>query len=148
MKKGCSIPMKATIFFAIPVLILVYWGCEFSFSTARLSDAVMCSGVDEQTKKPLQKTDAFTTETSEIFCSVKLSNAPSETKIKSEWIYVKGEVEDLSEYIIDEFSLTAEGTTYIAFSLTKPNTGFPRGDYLLKLYLEDEEKISVSFKVE
>ena len=136
--------MRLTVF---SVLVLPNLACEFSFSTARLSEAVMCASVDEVTKEPLEKTDVFSPNTSKVFCSVKLSNAPPDTSVKSEWIYVKGELKDLSDYIIDEFTLTASGTTYMSFSLTKPVIGFPKGDYLLKLYLGEKEKITVPFKI-
>jgi hypothetical protein len=142
--KSVSIVVPALMVF----LILAASGCEFSFSTAKLSEAVMCLSVNEDTKKPIGKTDVFSSDTPEIFCSVRLSHAPADTTIKSEWIYVKGEVEDLTDYTIDEFSLTAEGTSYVSFSLTRPNTGFPKGDYMLKLLMDDEEKIALSFRVE
>jgi len=121
---------------------------EISSSTAKLGEATMCTKVDEKTKKPVEKTDVFTSDTPEIFCSVKLSSAPSDTNIKSEWIYVKGEAENLSDYKIDEFTITTEGTKYVSFSLSRPNTGFPKGEYILKLYLNDEFKLSVPFKID
>ena len=130
------------------LLILLGGGCEFRFSTAKLSEAVMCTSVEEDTKKPIGETDVFSSDTPEIFCSVKISRAPAGTSIKSEWIYVRGEVEDLTDYSIDVFSLAAEGTTTISFSLTRPNTGFPKGDYVLKLSLDDEEKMALPFRVE
>ena len=148
MERKCLNLMTRIILWVLPILVLAGWGCEFSISTAKLSDAVLCFGVDVVTKKPLDKADVFSQDTPEIFCSVKLSNAPSETSVKSEWIYVKGEVESLSDYTIDEFTLSADGTTYISFSLTRPDTGFPKGEYVLKLFLDDEEKIAVPFKVE
>jgi len=68
-------------------------GCsgEVSFTTAKLSEATMCLGVDGE-NKPLNATDTFGVNTPEIFCSVKLSNAPEDTEVGSEWIYVKGEL--------------------------------------------------------
>ena len=130
------------------LLILAGSGCEFRFSTAKLSEAVMCTSVEEDTKKPIGKTDVFSSDTPEIFCSVRISRAPAGTAIKSEWIYVRGEVENLTDYTIDAFSLEAEGTSTVSFSLTRPNTGFPKGDYVLKLSLDDEEKIKLPFRVE
>lgn len=140
---------KSAVFFSLFILMsLFYIGCEASFSTAKLGEATMCTKVDEKTKKPIEKTDVFTSDTPEIFCSVKLSSAPTDTNIKSEWIYMKGEAENLSDYKIDEFTITTEGTKYVSFSLARPNTGFPKGEYMLKLFLNDEIKLSVLFKVE
>jgi hypothetical protein len=134
----------------ILILSLGWMGCqgEVSFSTASLSDAVMCTGVDQATMKPLDKTDVFSQDTAEVFCSVKLSNAPSETQVVGEWIYVKGDVEDLTDHKIADYSLKADGTKYLSFSLTRPDAGFPKGDYVCKLYLNGKEKLSVPFKVE
>jgi hypothetical protein len=140
---------KKALFFSLVILMSLFFvECEVSFSTAKLGEATMCTKVDEKTKKPVEKTDVFTSDTPEIFCSVKLSSAPSDTNIKSEWIYVKGEAEDLSDYKIDEFTITTDGTKYISFSLARPNTGFPKGEYILKLYLDDEIKLNVPFKVD
>ncbi|MFC2161347.1 hypothetical protein ACFLRW_03440 [Acidobacteriota bacterium] len=140
-------PKNGLCFSLIILIVVLSVGCEASFSTAKLSDATMCTKINEETKEPVEKTDVFTSDSPEIYCSVKLSNAPSDTKIKSEWIYVKGEAEDLSDYVIDEFTITTEGTKYVSFSLSRPNTGFPKGEYILKLYLDDEIKLSVPFKV-
>ena len=125
-------------------------GCqgEVSFSTANLSDAVICKSVDQTTMKPLDTTDVFTPDVPEISCSVKLSNAPEDTQVVSEWIYIGGEVEGLSDHKIADYSLKADGTKYLSFSLSRPDAGFPKGDYACKLYLNGKEKLSVPFKVQ
>ena len=141
--------LKSAVFLSPVILLSLFFiGCEASFSTAKLGDAAMCTEVDEKTMEPIKKTELFTSDTPEIFCSVKLLSAHPDTSIRSEWIYVKGEAENLSDYKIDEFTITTEGTKYISFSLTRPDTGFPKGEYMLKLYLDDEIKKSVPFKVE
>ena len=143
-----SFNLKDVLFLSLVILMSLFFiECEARFSTAKLGEATMCTKVDEVTKKPVEKNDVFTSDTQEIFCSVKLSNAPSDTSIKSEWIYVKGEAENLSDYKIDEFTITTEGSKYVSFSLARPNTGFPKGEYVLKLYLNDEFKLNVPFNV-
>ncbi len=108
----------------------------------------MCKSVDETTMKPIEVADVFAPDTPEIFCSVKLSNAPDDTEVKAEWIYVSGEAEDLSNYLIDEVSLTADGTRHLSFSLIRPDEGWPRGDYKVVLYVDGKEQLSVPFIVE
>ena len=132
------------MFVAIAVVPIVY---ALQLSTAKLSEAAICKSVDPQMKKPIGETGVFSPDTPEIFCSVKLSNAP-ETKVTAKWIYVRGEQKDLENYLIDEYSLNTDGTKYLSFSLTRPDKGFPRGEYVVKLFLDNEEKISVSFMVE
>jgi hypothetical protein len=122
-------------------------GGEVSFTTASLSDATMCLGVDSEAK-PLNPTDEFGVNTPEIFCSVKLSNAPDDTEISSEWIYVKGEVEGVEDYVIDTVPLMADGTQYLRFSpVTPPTDGWPVGEYELNLYVDGKKKVTVPFTV-
>lgn len=123
-------------------------GCsgEVSFTTASLSEATMCLGVDANSK-PLNPTDEFGVNTPEIFCSVKLSNAPDDTEVMAEWVYVKGEAEGVKDYVIDSVPVTAEGTVYMWFSLPRPDTGWPVGEYTLNLYVDGKKKATVPFAV-
>jgi hypothetical protein len=122
-------------------------GCqvEVSLTTASLSEATMCQSVDKD-MRPVRATSVFNTDTPKIFCSVKLSNAPSDTEIKAEWIYIEGE-EDLKNYLIDDWSVTTDGTHYISTSMTCPYDGWPRGEYNIVLYIDGKEKLSVPFTV-
>jgi len=122
-------------------------GCEVKVTTAKLSDARMCLSVDPATKKPVELADVFRPDTPEITCSVKLSSAP-ETNITARWIYVQGEVKDLKDHLITEYSLVADGTRYLSFAMEKPDNGFPRGEYKVVLLMDGKEKLSVPFKVE
>jgi hypothetical protein len=112
-----------------------------------LSEATMCRSVDND-MRPVDATDIFTTDTPEIFCSVKLSSAPSDTEVKAEWIYVQGELEGVENHLIYDYSLTAEGTRYLSFSLTKPEAGWPKGEYKVVLYVNGTEKLNVPFTVQ
>jgi hypothetical protein len=111
--------------------------CEVT--TASLSEATMCPSVDSD-MRPVNATDIFATDTPEIFCSVKLSSAPPDTEVKAEWIYVQGELEGTENYLIDDYTLTAEGTTYLGFSLTD--------EYKVILYIDGEEKLTVPFTIQ
>jgi hypothetical protein len=134
----------------VAVLAFPLTGCtgEVGFTTASLSKATMCKSVDSETREPVEPTNVFSPDTPEIFCSVNLSNAPSDTEVSSEWIYVKGELEDVSDYLIDKVSITTDGTRYVSFSVTRPDNGWPTGDYKVVLYLDGNEKTSVTFKVQ
>jgi len=116
--------------------------------TPSLGKATTCKSVDPQTKEPVEPTNTFTTDASEIFCSVKLSNAPSGTEISSEWIYVKGETGEVVNYLIDTWNTVTGGSGYLSFSITRPDAGWPAGDYKVVLYLDGNEASSVSFKVQ
>jgi hypothetical protein len=139
--------LAVTIILASFLLAMPLIGCEgeISFTTASLSEATMCTAVGEDAR-PLDSTDVFAADTPEIFCSVKLSHAPSDTEVTAEWIYVGGE-EDVTDYFLDDYTLTADGTRYLAFSLTYSDL-WPRGDYKVVLYVDGKEKLSVPFTVE
>jgi hypothetical protein len=142
--------MKSRVFLSVALVLLTLLvvmplgGCEFScsVSTASLSEATMCTAVDEASR-PLDSTDVFSADIPEIFCSVKLSHAPEDTVVKAEWYFV----EEGTDYYIAEYELTADGTLYLSFSLTSAEA-FPTGDYKVVLYLDGEEKLSLPFTVE
>lgn len=137
----------ASVIVALLLMVISLTACEVSITTASLSEATMCLNVDEN-MRPIDATDVFTTDTPEIFCSVKLSHAPPDTEVKAEWIYVEGELEDMENYLITDYTLTADGTKYLSFSVTKPDAGWPKGEYKITLYVEGKEKLSVPFTVQ
>ena len=130
----------ASLLLAIPLA-----GCqrEVSFTTASLSEANMCQEVDEDSR-PVDATKVFAPDTSKLFLSVKLSNAPDDTEVKAEWVYVKGELEDVSDHLLGEYTVTTE---YISFSLSSTDV-WPTGDYKVVLYIDGKEKLTVPFAVE
>lgn len=136
--------VTASLLLAIPLI-----GCqgEVSFTTASLSKATMAESVNETTMEPIEKTTVFTPDVPVMYCTVKLSNAPSDTEVKAEWIYVEGEAEGVTDYLIYEDTITIEGTRYLGFSLTS-DTLWPRGAYKVVLYVDGEESLSVPFTVE
>jgi hypothetical protein len=135
----------ASIIVVLLLLAISFTACEVT--TASLSEATMCRSVDSD-MRPIDATDIFATDIPEIFCSVKLSSAPPDTEVKAEWIYVQGELEGTENFLIDDYSLTAEGTLYLGFSLTKPEAGWPKGEYKVILYVDGKEKLSVPFTVQ
>lgn len=146
-KKKLSVP--AIVLLALMMMLVTSLaGCTFSVSTASLSEATMCKSVDTQTKRPVEKTDVFIPDTPEIFCSVKVSNAPPDTQITAVWVYIQGEAKDLTNYKINEYALTGSGTRYLSFSLTRPDKGWPIGDYEVRFFIDGQEKLTVPFKVQ
>lgn len=145
MRKIVFVLMAFLLIFTISLTII---GCEanFSFSTAKLSEAVMTLGVDSE-RKPLNPTNSFPADSEAIYCSAKLSNAPTDTCIKAIWIYEKGEVEDLIDYEIAQTEDYLSGTRYLSFYVTKPYNGFPRGNYKLELYIDDKLAETLFFSI-
>ena len=146
MKNRSSLIAGTVMVLILAVIPLMGCEAEFSFTTASLSEATMTTAVNEN-MQPLDATDVFTTATPKIFCTFKLSNAPPDTEIKAEWVYIEGELQDVSNYSLDEWSTTTDGTRYISVSMTRPYDGWPKGDYKVILYVDDEQKLSVPFYV-
>lgn len=144
MKQPCYKVLLLLLMISIVVISLV--SCQASFTTAHLVDATMATVLDEE-MRPLDNTNVFTPDTPVIYCSVKLKNSPFETQIVSEWIYISGEAE-VTDFVIDNYSITVESDQYIGFSLSAPDDGWPRGDYKLVLYIDGRENLSVPFSVQ
>lgn len=132
----------------VVVLALPLAGCTngvgfpTTSTTPSLSQATTCKSVNLQTGEPIEPTTTFAPDTPQIFGSAKLSNAPAGTEIKSEWIYIQGDL------LIDSWSTSAEGTQYISSSITRPDSTWPTGDYKLVIYLNSKEAATVPFKVQ
>ena len=147
MKNKSSLRGNIALVLILAVIPLIGSEAEVSFTTASLSEATMTTTVDEN-MQPLDTTDVFTPDTPEIFCTFKLSNAPPDTEIKAKWVYIEGELEDVSNYLVDDkWSTTTDCTRYISVSIIRPYDGWPKGDYKVILYVDDKEELSVPFYV-
>ncbi len=145
MKRTSALIGGSVVAASIAAVTLI--GCEAQFTTASLSEATMCENVNER-MQPIAPTNVFTTDTPEIFCSVKLSNAPSDTEVKAEWIYVKGELEGVEDHLLADYSVIAEGTRYLSFSFASPDAGWPRGEYEVIFHVDGKEALNVPFTVQ
>ena len=119
-----------------------------STGKASLGNATMCKSLDLETGEPIESSDTFTPETLWIFCSVKLSNAPTDTAVSAEWLYLPQGADGETSLLIADWDTTTEGTRYIPLSVVRPESGWPTGDYKLVLYLNDKEALNVPFKVQ
>ena len=80
------------------------------------------------------------------FCA-ELVDALPNTEIKAEWIYVGGEHPDLRGSILYENSLTESESVPFSFSQDRPSSGWPVGDYEVRIYLNGQLDESISFRV-
>ena len=114
--------------------------------SASLTEATMASEVDSS-NIPVQTASVFTDDVSTIYCCAKLSNAPADTRVKAEWIYVGGEHSDLLNSILFEDSLIGSGTRHLKFSQNRPSSGWSLGKYEVVLYLNGEQSSVVPFSI-
>jgi hypothetical protein len=114
---------------------------------ATLSEATMALSVDSMSK-PVESASVFESDTPEIICSVLVSNAPAGTELLSEWYYVSGEWQGVTNRLVGSVPVAVQGTQYAALSLTVPDEGWPAGQYQVKLYLNGSLQDAVPFSVE
>ena len=140
---------KLGIIIALALMVIPATGISCSTATASISEATMAPDVNAQ-KQPVNPTDVFAADTPEIFCSFKLSNAPGDTNLNAEWVYIQGENATLANTVIATWKTTTEGTRYLEISLSPPGgwPGWYTGEYQVVLYLNSEEQTSVPFTIE
>lgn len=118
-------------------------GCvKVVYSTASLSEATICKSVNLTTMAPIERADVFPPDFDIIYCSVKLSNAPSNTQVKVQWF-------DNNNQQLLEKTITADGTRYIASSITRATDApFTTGNYAVKFFLNGKEQVTVPFTLQ
>lgn len=143
-KKGCLIGViVAAALILVLVIALIAGGGSCSITTAHLAEAAMASEVDPETRQAVRKTSQFRPDTSVIYATALLKNAPEGTLVTAEWYYVTEKI-DIAAVDIE----ATETNQYISFSLSRPTNGFPAGDYEVTLYIDGEEEVKLTFTVE
>ncbi len=129
---------KLRILFAVLAVVLSTLACEFSASTARISDAFMAR--DDQ---GANRTTVFAQ--NEIFyCIVQLANAPDDTTVKVVWYAVN--VQDTEPNLLIDQVETTGSDGIIPFNLTN-NDLWPLGTYKAEVYLNGALERSLDFEV-
>ncbi len=107
-----------------------------------VNEAILSSALDEN-GLPVNSTNVFTSDTEEIFCTIWLSDSVCCDPVLIKWLYINTD-ETISVWGEDGSSIIGPVTT----SITRPENGFPKGDYMVVLYINIQEVISVPFTVE
>ena len=79
---------------------------------------------------------------------VRLANAPDNTDVSSQWVFVGGPKSELKDYVVATNTIESKGHDELNFYVTRPEKGFPKGDYLVKLFINGKKKKEVPFKVD
>ncbi|MGQ0659052.1 MAG: hypothetical protein ACT4NU_13370 [Chromatiales bacterium] len=89
----------------------------------------------------------FSPDTPKIFLLATLADVPSGTKLKSVWVAEKTTVAP-PDYEIDSAELTGGGdSNKVTFSLSRPDAGWPPGEYRVELFIDGQPAGSVRFTV-
>ena len=113
-----------------------------------LSEAATFTYKGSSENQTLELSGIFPANTETIYCEMKVNNAPAGTELKIRWIIAKDAQGEVSDYQFKEDSILVEGTMPIIIRLKRESDPFPRGEYLVKLMLNGNEKIAVPFKVQ
>ena len=105
----------------IPLLTLT----AFSWSSAKLSEIKMSKDVEPEQKSPVDVAETFSTDAPQVYCTAKLSRAPSETSVKADFFYLEEGEQKIAELELPDL----EGTRYVSFKLNRPQIGWPLGKY-------------------
>ena len=91
----------------------------------------------------------FTPDTAKIVLHAKILDMPAGTKLTAAWIAVKTDVAPANYEIISAEVETkqAAASDEAEFFLTKPDTGWPIGDYKVDLSINGQVATSITFKV-
>lgn len=132
---------KIAFVIILATLALSVAACEFSFSTANISDAYMAADPDGA-----QRTTSYAPDAT-LYAIVELANAPDDTVVKASWYAVSVEGVE-PNFLIDEATITG-GDARLTFDLQN-EAGFiwPTGSYRVDLYLNDELNTSLEFQVQ
>ena len=129
---------KFPMLLALMALILSTLACEFSASTANISDAWMSTDEDGAERVTVFAQDA------EFYAQVDLQNAPDDTTLKAVWIAV--EVQDTDpNFVINETEF-ATGDGLVHFTLSNDNL-WPTGKYKVDLFMNGELANTLEFEV-
>ena len=129
---------KVSIMATFATLIIASLACNFSVSTANISDAWLA-----RDKDGTERTTVFEPQ-DPFYAIVKLSNAPDDTTLKATWTAVDVAGTDPNAYL-DETELT-QGDGTLSFNLSNDNL-WPAGKYKVDLYLNDKLDRTLDFEV-
>ena len=130
---------KFPMLLALMALVLSALACEFSASTAKISDAWMST--DEA---GAQRVTAFAQD-AVFYAQVDLQNAPDDTTLKAVWTAV--EVQDTEpNFVINETEF-ASGDGLVHFTLSNDGL-WPTGKYKVDIYMNDQLAKTLEFEVQ
>lgn len=98
--------------------------------------------------KDSKPTDTFTADVAKVYAFFKSTGTKKDDVFRSVWI--ADDVGDAApaNYKIDEGTLTADKDDFSgAFSMSKPNKGFPVGKYHVDIYVGDQVATTVKFTI-
>lgn len=130
------------LLFAAPLL-----ACEFSVSSATITNAVMAKDARGDNFDPVGVTDAYAFDQSKFHAIVTVSNAPGDTAVKAVWTAVDVGSVAAPNTRIDQAEIKIQGSRNVDFTLAPDGEHWPPGTYKVDIYLNDKLDRSLNFTV-
>ena len=129
---------KFPMLLALMALVLSALACEFSASTATISDAWMSTDEDGTQRVTAFAQDAV------FYAQVDLQNAPDDTTLKAIWTAVEAQDTE-PNFVINETEFVT-GSGLVHFTLSNDNL-WPLGKYTVDIYMNDQLAQTLEFEV-
>jgi hypothetical protein len=116
-----------------------------------ITEGVMTTSVDNDSKPTSPVKTSFPADTAAVYCSFKVTGVSPEDMIKASWYYVKGEIKEKENELLNEtidVVTTDASSYYLAFYYDKPAGGWYKGSYKVVLSVNGADKLSVPFNIE
>jgi hypothetical protein len=139
------------------LLVVIFFAAIFPACSSRASNSDTVSLTEmafatsiDGLNRPLDKKSYFPAATPKIYCCVKVSNAPLDTEITADWIYIKGDDPTQENYLMDRKSAKVDGTRFVAFSFAynRPDILWIRGEYKVILSVNGVPKVQGPFVIQ
>lgn len=139
-----GVPMEKHLALAVFAIVAVVMLPSYvlASATASLADIIITDVRDSGTEKT-----TFIDQPAKIYVQFRLVDAPAGTRVRCLWIAQDAQSAP-PNYKIDDVSMRMGGLVNRGTcSLSKPNRGWPPGDYRVEIYLEDRLAHTARFKV-
>ena len=137
MKTNKVLPLTLFVVF----LIFATLACNFSASTANITNAHMATDENDTTQ-----TTVYSPDTPTFYCFYDLNNASEDTVVRGVWTLVSAEGYDENSEI-DSAEITGSDDSYY-FSLDRAADTWPVGQYKIDLYINGNLVETVEFQVQ
>ncbi len=102
----------------------------------------------DKEKKEVNATAVFPVDMDGVNFQARIYNAPADTEMNIQWIIASSDEAGVNDYVVKEDKSKIEGTLGIAAKLVSGKDKFAKGDYVVKLLLDGQEKAVVTFRVQ
>ena len=126
------------------VIASLLTGCDFKVNftnsaTQGITEATLAKGYDAVKHDAIDPTRTFSTSDKVVYCVVKLGSVPKGSKVRAEWMAVKGEGESASEQVITKDMDDVGGELNVVYFSLTAEKGLGAGNYRCNLYLNPKK---------